>query len=1045
MCGGANVGDARYCAHCGMALSNAAPARVSARKVVTILFSDVRGFTELGERLDPESLHELIGRWFYESHRVIARHGGTVEKYMGDAVMAVFGVPVVHEDDALRAARAALQMRTTLTDLNRELARRWGVQLEVRTGVNTGEVVIGEAPDGAPTTHGDTVNVAQRLEASAQPGQVLIGEETARMVGAAAQLDRVDPLALKGKAAPVSAWRLVAIASEAAEPRERVIAPFVGREAELRLLSTTFDDVMATREPRLVTVLGPAGIGKSRLVRALQVNLRDKATTVVGRCLPYGDGVAYWPVAEIARQLAGGASETALISAAGGPGRDDEPELVAARVARAAGFVPGGVTAEETRWAVRKLLEAIARERPLLVVIEDIHWAEPILLDLLDHLATLAANVPLLLVCLARPELLEERPSWTTVGGERNVVVQLAPLSSAEAGELLEQTAGGADLAAEVRAQVLATAEGNPFFLQQIVAMRAERREDAVGIPPTIQAVLTARIDRLGAGERAVIERAAIEGRTFHRGALAELLSGEDRDALDANLDGLIRRELIHAGRPDFEDEQAFRFNHVLIRDATYSVIPKQVRAVLHERHAGWLERRARLDSRDHAELAGYHLEQAFRCHLELEPAARESYRPLAVRGGRHLGAAGRAAVARDDLPAAIGLFERAAALLPADDGARGALLPELGAALTEAGRLPEAERVLDGATAEGAARGDATAEAHALVARLFVRLQVDTEAGTRETRERFDSVLATFERAGDDLGLGRLWRLRALVHWIEARSGDADAAWRRAVEHAQRAGDERGWSEALSWLASSAVHGPAPVDDGIARCESIRQQLSGHRRDQALVLDHLAGLRAMRGEFAAARRLLAEREETMAELGVTMMHTAVSHDEAFVAFVSGDVAGAEAVLRDGYERLAEMGEKALLATTAAMLAQVIYEQGRLDDAWAFTEVAEEAAASDDLSAQILWRGVRARLLARRGDMSEAMRLSSEAVRLAARTDWLADHADALLSRADVLRMAGEAEATANAVHEAVALYERKGNTVGARRARSMLATQTPA
>src|SRR5436190_4365529 len=341
MCGGANAGEARFCAHCGAALS-IVPARVSARKVVTVLFSDVRGFTELGERLDPESLHELIGRWFYESHRVIVRHGGTVEKYMGDAVMAVFGVPVVHEDDALRAARAALQMRTTLTNLNREIARRWGVELEVRTGVNTGEAVIGEAPGGAPTTLGDTVNVAQRLETSASPGQVLIGEETARLVRAAAQLDRVDPLTLKGKAAPVSAWRLVSIASEGAESRDRATTPLVGREAELRLLRKTFNDVVATGELRLVTVLGPAGIGKSRLVRALRVDLRDEATTVAGRCLPYGEGVAYWPLAEIARQLAGAPTETALVSVMGGGATGDDAELVAARVARAAGFAPGG-------------------------------------------------------------------------------------------------------------------------------------------------------------------------------------------------------------------------------------------------------------------------------------------------------------------------------------------------------------------------------------------------------------------------------------------------------------------------------------------------------------------------------------------------------------------------------------------------------------------------------------------------------------------------------------------------------------------------------
>jgi tetratricopeptide (TPR) repeat protein len=562
-------------------------------------------------------------------------------------------------------------------------------------------------------------------------------------------------------------------------------------------------------------------------------------------------------------------------------------------------------------------------------------------------------------------------------------------------------------------------------------------------VPPTIEAVLTARIDRLPSGERAVIERGSIEGRTFHRGSLAELLPEDLHDDLDASLAGLVRRELIRPGRADFEAEEAYRFDHILIRDATYSLLPKHLRADLHERHAGWLERRAEGDPGKHAELAGFHLEQAFLCHVEVEPAAQESYRSLASSGGHHLGIAGRGALARDDLPAAITLLERATALLPVDDPALGDLMPELGMALTEAGRLNEAERILDLAVTRSAAGGDRVAKAQAEVARLAVRIQVDTDAGAREVRERFDSLLSTFEGGSVDLGLGRLWRLRALVHWIEARATDADAAWERAAEHAERAGDERGWSEALSWLASSAYIGPAPVEDGIARCEGIRAQLSGHRSAQALVLHPLAGLRAMRGEFRAARRLLAESNAILTELGMTM-HTAVSHHEAYVAMVSGDAAGAETVLRAGYERLAEMGEKALLATTAAMLAQVLYERERFDDAWAFTETAKDAAAADDLSAQMIWRTVRARLLARRGEMADAERMGAEAVDLAERTDWLTDHADALLSQAQVFRMAANRKAAADALESAVALYTRKGNTIGARRARSSMDIQAP-
>ncbi len=1038
-CGRGSPDDARFCPACGAPIPTDEPAPAVTRKVVTVLFSDVCGFTALGEQLDPESLQQLVGRWFHEAQKVIARHGGTVEKYMGDCVMAVFGVPVVHEDDALRAARAALEMHETLVALNEELERRWGVRLHVRTGLNAGEAVIGEAPDGERFTVGDAVNVAQRLEASASPGEVLIGEGAARLVSPAARLDSVEPLVLKGKADPVPAWRLLSVTSERAGPPARVEVPFVGREEELRQLRRAFDDAVRGYTPRLVTILGPAGIGKSSLVSALLSEVEGDATTVVGRCLPYGDGITYWPLAEIIRQLAGSGT-TAAVEALVADGSDGEAvEPIVSRLARVAGFEPGAVPVEEAQWAVRKLLERVAGRRPLVVAIEDIHWAEPTFLELLDYVATQLTAVPVLLVCLARPELLDERPTWPGVGGERATVVPLEPLSPVEAEEMLGRLIHGVELTADESTRLLAAAGGNPFFLQQMVAMRIEAGADAAEtVPPTIQAVLSARIDRLPANQRAVIERGSVEGGTFHRGSLAALLPEETRRDLDANLRELLRRELIRPGRPDLEGEEAYRFDHILIRDATYNLLPKHVRADLHEGHARWLEGRAEPILGEQAELAGYHLEQAFHCRIEVEPAARESYRLLATRGGCHLGTAGRAALARDDLPAATNLLGRATALLPGDDAAVGDLMAEFGWALTEAGRLAEAERTLDVAVAQAAAQDDQGGKAHAEVVRLTARLQVDTEAGASEVRQQFESLLARFEEDGDDLALGRLWRLRALVHWIEARSTDAEPAWERAAESSRRASDERGWAEALSWLASSAYVGPTPVGDGIARCEAIRAELSDFRRSQALVLQPLAGLRAMRGEFALARRLLAESSAVQAELGVTM-HTAVSHHEAYVALVSGDIDGAATLLSTGYERLEEMGEKALLAETAAMLADVVFEQGRFDDAWRFTQVAEETAATDDLSAQVLWRTARARLLAQRGALLEAKRVGAEAVALAARTDWLTDQADALLSQAQVLSAAGDGRKAADACRGAIDLYTRKGNEVGARRAHSQL------
>jgi ATP/maltotriose-dependent transcriptional regulator MalT len=364
--------------------------------------------------------------------------------------------------------------------------------------------------------------------------------------------------------------------------------------------------------------------------------------------------------------------------------------------------------------------------------------------------------------------------------------------------------------------------------------------------------------------------------------------------------------------------------------------------------------------------------------------------------------------------------------------------MPELGSALTEVGRLADAESLLDSAVEIAARRDDALAQAHATVAQLGLRLQVDTEAGTHQLRERFEPLVETLERARDDLGLGRLWRLRGLVHWIEARSADADGAWERAADHFRRAGDQRGWSDVLSWLASSAYVGPMPVERAIARCESIRAQLADHPRPQALVAHPLAGLRAMRGEIAEARQLLSQSNATMADLGVTM-HSAVSHHEAYVALLADDANHAEEILRAGHERLTEMGEKALLADTAALLADVVYDRGRADEALALTMEAEEAAAADDISAQIVWRTVRARIRARGGEIAEAKRISAEAVGMAARTDWLCDHAQALLSQGQVLLVAGEADAAGRAMRGAIALYDRKGNTIGARRARSTL------
>jgi class 3 adenylate cyclase/tetratricopeptide (TPR) repeat protein len=1030
-CGEANSDDARFCSTCGASLTPD-PATPS-RKTVTVLFCDLEGFTALTERLDPESLHAVMARYFKAMRAAVDRHGGRVEKYIGDAIMAVFGVPQLHEDDAVRAARCALEMRDALSELNDELQSGWGVTLHARYGLATGEVAFARVGAHPFFALGDAVNLAQRLEGAAPADEVLICAQTARLVAGVADLSPVEPLELKGKAAPVAAWRLVALRPAADTARAPPAARMVGRDPELQILRAALDDAVAERRCRLVTVVGPAGVGKSCLVRSFVRDAEASATAVSGRCLSYGEGITFWPLAQIVEQLAGGADEGAIAALVGD---DEEGRWVAERAARALGFAPGPTQVEEIQLAVRRLLEAAARRRPLVVIVEDIHWAEPTLLDILEYVAAHARGVPLVLVCLARPDLLERRPTALLVDS-----IELRPLSQTHSGELLERLDPVAAREPAERVRLLDAAEGNPLFLEQMVAMKQET--GSATIPPTIQALLAARIDGLPPAERDVIDCAAVEGRQFHRSAVAELLGAPYQDALDGTLASLVKRELIRPGGADLPDEEGYRFSHILVRDAVYALLSMARRADLHQGYARWLAIRAERE-REFGEIIGFHYEQAYRCTAALQPITGPDQRRLGRAGARFLGTVGRAALGRGDLPASVNLLERAIAMLEDDEPALGWLLPELGTALTQAGRLSEAERVLAPAVKRAAEHGKPSHEAHALVCLLFVRLQVDTGAAALEVRRRFPDLAATFTAEGDELGLDRLWRLLALVHWLEARSGDAEKDWLIAVEHADRAGDEQGRADALSWLASSVFEGPTPAHEGIARCEGIRRDLRGNRRAEAFVLQPLAGLWAMRGEFGRARELLAESNAMMAELGVTM-YTAVPYHEAFVALLAGDPAEAEASLRAGYERLREMGEKALHADTAAMLARAVYAQGRLDEALELTREAEEEADPDDRSAQFAWRAIRAEILAHHGAFAEADRIAAEAVALVEGTDWLTDHADVLIARSEVLAASGQHSAADATVREALELYERKGNSVAAARARKHSQRRTPA
>ncbi|MDX6508276.1 MAG: hypothetical protein QOG81_28, partial [Gaiellaceae bacterium] len=448
-CGSENRDEAHFCDSCAAPLV-AAVAQREQRKTVTVVFCDVSGSTALGERLDPESLRRVMARYFESMRDVVERHGGSVEKFIGDAVMAVFGVPVLHEDDALRAVRAASEMREAVTELNEELERDYATTLALRIGVNTGEVVIGTEERLAT---GDAVNVAARLEQAAAPGEIWIGHETLRLVRDAVETEPLPPLALKGKAETLAAFRLVSVRAEAPAFERHLDAPMVGRDRQLKLVTDAFGNCVSEQACGLFTILGPAGVGKSRITEEF-LGAVD-ARVVRGRCLSYGEGISYWPVVEVVKQLLGDEPERRLLELV-------PNELAAPALGALLGSETATTSPDEIAWTVRKLLEATATERPLVVAFDDIHWGEPTFLDLIEHVADLSRNAPILLLCTARPELLDVRPGWS--GGKLNATtVLLEPLSGPETDELISELLGSAQLADDLRAKIREAAEGNPL------------------------------------------------------------------------------------------------------------------------------------------------------------------------------------------------------------------------------------------------------------------------------------------------------------------------------------------------------------------------------------------------------------------------------------------------------------------------------------------------------------------------------------------------------------------------------------------------------
>ncbi|HEY6680254.1 MAG TPA: adenylate/guanylate cyclase domain-containing protein, partial [Actinomycetota bacterium] len=908
-CGEDNPERFRVCGFCGTRLTPEGLEQ-DVRKTVSVVFCDIKDSTELGEKLDSESLREVLNVYFSAMRAPLERHGGVVEKYIGDAVMAVFGLPRQHEDDALRAVRAAAEMGGALDRVNVQLEAIWGIRLENRTGVNTGEVVAGDLAAGQRLVTGDTVNTAARLEQAAPAGGVLIGGSTYRLIRHAVEVVPVEPLRLKGKAERVTAYRLVRVVGDEAYER-RFDSPLVGRQAELEVLETSLLEARSDARCRIVTAFGPAGVGKSRLLAEFLRRCEDRAITLKGRCLPYGSGITYFAIAETIREAAGIAEVdglglarsklSALLGDEGGP--------VAERLEGAIGLTDATFAVTEIIWAVRRFLEILSARRPVVVLIDDIHWAEPTLLELLQ-LVTETTSGAVLLLCSSRPDLLEEHAEWGE-NGPRARAIALEPLSEDESERVIEHLLGDVAVDHRVAARIVGTSGGNPLFVEQMLSMliddevlaleggrwKPTEPVETIEMPPTISALLSSRLDRLGVADRATIERAAVIGQVFYPSAVEVLLPEPLRAHLPASLHSLATKELIRPHRDVVLGYQTYRFLHILIRDAAYGGLLKRTRAELHEAFVNWLEAVASDRALEYEEIRGYHLEQAFLIRTELV-AIDDNVKLLGQRAAAHLSSAGRRALARGDLPAAANLLQRAAALLPRDDPVALGHMIDVGEALLELGDFSRADDVLSGVVDRAERLGEVGLASTARLSRL--RLHYETEGDETEgqvTREVTDAI-SMLEPLEYHEGLIRAWWLLTLVHWTNGRYGEAESAAEQMIHHARRAGERVMEARLIPSLVTCSLYGPTPVPEAITRARALLEETGGDRKAEALIACSIAHLEAMRGDFEQARSLYRKSRAIFEEFGWRLQAALTSIDSGPIEMLAGDLDRAVEELR---------------------------------------------------------------------------------------------------------------------------------------------------
>ena len=807
------------------------------RKTVTLVFTDIKDSTALTGSIDAEAMNEIKARYFSSMGDQIREHGGEVEKNIGDAIMAVFGRIRAHEDDALRAVRAAHGMQAVLAEINQEFQRSYGVQITNRTGVNTGEIVANTDPAADQNlATGDAVNVAARLEQNAPAGEVLIGEITYELVAPHVDVERLD-LVLKGKPDPVPAYRLIDVHDPVAAPEPD--EPMVGRAAELATLREAYDAVASERRPRMVVISGDAGVGKTRLIADFVRDRSAHALVLRGRCLTYGNGITFWPLVEIVRSAAqileSDPVDTALAKITSLLPDENDAQAVVDRVASAIGLSTGDFAVTELIWGARKLLEAQTAERPLVVVVDDVHWAEATFLDLLDQLVGSPTPAPILVLCSSRLELADAHPDWWAAQeGHR---IELAPLGAEAVEAMIDHLLGDAALPPEARERVVTAAEGNPLYVEQIVSMLRDRDPDdtTIVVPATITALLAARLDALSQQERAVIEPASVIGLLFPAPAIAELVPPPLRPEVGSHLETLGRKHLIRAvdDAGDAVEEDSYRFHHVLVKDATYQSLLKRARAQLHEQFADWAEplNRERGRELEFEEIVAYHLEQAVRYRSELGPLD-EHGRELAERAATRLSRSGIRALDRSDTPAAVNLLQRAVALMDERDPRRLELVPELGEALMGLSRFEEAESLLAEAATAADDLGDRRLSSRIRLRRLALDMfGMETSETPADAESEAREILSTLTALGDHGGAARAWRLLLLIHGNEGQYDELAGAAQHLIDEAGRANEPRLVRQGATGYAIGSVLGSTPVAEALEVCRRVLVEVGGDRR----------------------------------------------------------------------------------------------------------------------------------------------------------------------------------------------------------------------